>query len=64
MHFPLLFNCHVPVELIGSRALGSLIIWYEAMHHGIYEIPPFGVGGGGKGTKDPRIYRSDSENST
>ena len=24
--FPSLFNCHVPVELIGSRAFGSLII--------------------------------------
>ena len=36
-----MFNCHVPVELIASRAFGSLIILYEAMHHGIYEIPPF-----------------------
>ena len=41
MPFPPLFNCHVPVELIGSRAFESLIIQYEAMHHGIYEIPPF-----------------------
>ena len=32
-----------PVELIGSRAFGSLIIQYEAMHHGIYEIPPFPI---------------------
>ena len=36
----MLFNCRVPVELIGSRAFGSLIILYEAMRHGIYEIPP------------------------
>ena len=31
-----------PVELIGPRAFGSLIMWDEAMHHGIYEIPSFG----------------------
>ena len=41
--FPLLFNYNVPVELIASRAFGSLIMQYETMRHGIYEIPPFGI---------------------
>ena len=39
--FPLLFNCRVLVELIGSRVFGRLIKKYEALHHGKYEIPPF-----------------------
>ena len=36
-----IFLLNLMRTLIGSREFGSLIIQYEAMHHGIYEILPF-----------------------